>query len=129
MNIAENDAQWDNRSHSVKLDGRASIEHQISIHTQDLVEAHENFEISPMDVLHGLKYVADYRIHGGKMKNLDYNIMETLCQGLLQYANKNTGNLIFQRPTEEADMAFEIFTSFISEVEEFRKAVSYIDYY
>lgn len=53
--MAPND--WDARSVSVRLDGKASIEHQLDIHVLDLVEARQNEDIAVLDVLHGLNYV------------------------------------------------------------------------
>ncbi|KAJ3046137.1 P-type ATPase [Rhizophlyctis rosea] len=103
---------------SVRLDGRASIEHQIDIHVLDLVEAGSN-----TDVLAGLKYVMDYRIKGGKLPHLDANLMERLLEGLLQNMGHFKGNMMKHRPTEEADLCFTLFGDFIENVEEFRDAV------
>ncbi|KAI8589364.1 hypothetical protein BDZ88DRAFT_151669 [Geranomyces variabilis] len=112
------------RSVSVRLDGRASIEHQLDIHVLDLVDAKENADISLDDVLQGLKYVTEYRIKGGKMRNLDAALMERLLEGLLQNMGHLQGNLLRQRPTAEADIAFVLFGEFLEEVEEFRQAVN-----
>ncbi|KAJ3110318.1 P-type ATPase [Phlyctochytrium bullatum] len=112
------------RSVSVKLDGRASIEHQIDIHVQDLIEVNNNADISLSDVLQGLKYVMDYRIRGGKMKNLDQPLMERLLEGLLQNTGHEIGSLLKKRPNEEADLAFTLFGEFVEEVDEFRTAVA-----
>ena len=111
---------------SVRLDGRASIEHQIDIHVVDLAEAQQNKDITVLDILQGLKYVADYRLAGGKMPNLDLDIMRRLCQGLLEHTPVKKGNLLNQRPTEEADLAFTLFGEFIANVVEFRQAVGEI---
>lgn len=105
----------------------ASIEHQLDIHVLDLVEAVENKDIAVMDILEGLRYVMDYRIHGGKMPKLDAGVMKRLAGGLLQYTGKCTrNNLILQKPTDEADLAFSLFGDFLVEVEEFRTAVGMI---
>ncbi|KAJ3019984.1 P-type ATPase [Thoreauomyces humboldtii] len=117
-------SEADLRSVSVRLDGRASIEHQIDIHVLDLVDAAENSDISLDDVLQGLKYVTEYRIKGGKMRNLDGPLMERLLEGLLQNMGHQQGNLVRQRPTPEADMAFVLFGELLEEVEEFRLAVA-----
>lgn len=127
-------------------DGRASIEHQLSIHVNDLVDAylpvqsdhdHET-ETSPpksneqlsreeriglMDVLMGIKYCMDYRIKGGKMRNLDFDMMKKLCGGLLLHMKHREMRLIWPRTTEEADLSFTLFGEFLQEVKEFRKAV------
>ncbi|KAL2916648.1 hypothetical protein HK105_203760 [Polyrhizophydium stewartii] len=113
----------ESRSVSVRLDGRASIEHQIDIHVADLVEAVENHDIEVLDVLQGLKYVMEYRILGGKMPHLDAPLMARLAKGLLQHMGHQTGNLLNQHPTEEADLAFSLFADFVAEVDEFRTAV------
>ncbi|KAJ3300166.1 P-type ATPase [Borealophlyctis nickersoniae] len=113
----------DARSMSVRLDGRASIEHQIDIHVLDLVDAVNNKDISLEDVLAGLKYVMDYRIKGGKMPHLEAELMARLLEGLLQNMGHHEGNLLRHRPTPEADMAFTLFGEFLEEVEEFRTAV------
>lgn len=62
----------------------ASIEHQIDIHVVDLADSSENQEVPVADVLHGLKYVADYRLSGGKMPHLDAALMKRLAQALLE---------------------------------------------
>ncbi|KAJ3215942.1 P-type ATPase [Dinochytrium kinnereticum] len=118
-----NNNNWEMRSVSVKLDGRASIEHQIDIHVQDLIEVANNLDISLSDVLQGLKYVMDYRIRGGKMRNLEQDLMNRLLEGLIQNTGHETGSLVKKKPTEEADIAFTLFGEFVEEVEEFRNAV------
>ncbi|KAI8843026.1 hypothetical protein BC829DRAFT_446369 [Chytridium lagenaria] len=65
----------------------------------------------------------DYRVRGGKMKNLDQDLMSRLLEGLLQNTGHETGSLLKKRPTEEADIAFTLFGEFVEEVEEFRNAV------
>jgi Ca2+-transporting ATPase len=57
------------------------------------------------------------------MQHLDVSIMTRLAQGLLEQTHKKKGNLINQKPTEEADLAFAIFGDFIANVVEFRQAV------
>ena len=123
---------------SVRLDGRgilklsssqlyliskASIEHQIDIHVQDLSTISSG-DFSLLEILQGLKYVMDYRIKGGKMKNLELSLMKKLLEGLLQNMQGREGNLLNQRPTQDADLAFTIFGDFLEEVVEFRQAVS-----
>lgn len=117
---------FESRSMSVRLDGRASIEHQISIHLIDLVEASDNPDITVIDILEGLKYVANYRLQGEKMPHLDYTLMKGLSQGLLEIIPMKKGNLLNQKPTEEADLAFSLFGDFISNVVEFRQAIGEI---
>lgn len=101
----------------------ASIEHQIEIHVVDLVEAIDNTDITVLDILQGLKYVFDYRLASGKLPHLDAELMAKLCKGLLEQTHHKKGNLINQRPTEEADLAFSLFGDFIASVSEFRMAV------
>jgi Ca2+-transporting ATPase len=86
-----------------------------------LVEAIDNPDITVLDILQGLKYVSDYRIAHGKIKNLDESLMERLAKGLLEQTNKKKGNLLNQKPTEEADLAFSLIADFIQNVSEFRK--------
>ncbi|CAG8786560.1 8760_t:CDS:2, partial [Acaulospora morrowiae] len=64
-------------------DGKASIEHQIDIHVNDLFGVQESLQLSLEDVLDGLSYVMDYRIKGGRLPNLDFELMRRLCEGLL----------------------------------------------
>jgi Ca2+-transporting ATPase len=109
---------------SVRLDGRASIEHQIDIHVVDLVEAIDNADITVLDILQGLKYVSDYRISNSKMPNLDIELMKKLAKGLLEQTHKKKGNLLNQKPTPEADLAFSLICDFIANVSEFRKVIS-----
>ena len=123
MSTPIHDDNFDLRSVSVRLDGRASIEHQIDIHVLDLVECVHNTDISLADILAGLKYVMDYRIKGNKMPNLDKDIMDRLAVGLLQNMSHKTGNLISQRFTEDATLSFILFGEFLQEVAEFREAI------
>ncbi|KAJ3030919.1 UNVERIFIED_CONTAM: P-type ATPase [Siphonaria sp. JEL0065] len=111
------------RSFSVKLDGQASIEHQIDIHVQDLIEVNDVNGFSLSDILEGLKYVMDYRIRGGKMKHLNAELMARLMEALLQNMGHESGSLMKKRPTVESDLAFTLFGEFLEEVEEFRRAV------
>jgi P-type Ca2+ transporter type 2C len=96
----------------------------LDIHVLDLAEVAGNPDIGLLDVLHGLKYVMDYRIRGGKMKHLDGALMERLLDALLQHMGYETGSLLKKRPTEGADLAFTLFGEFLEEVEEFRRAVA-----
>lgn len=66
---------------SMRIDGRASIEHQISIHVNDLFDAKDSpsadaHDISVNEVMAGIRYCMDYRIKGGKLPNLDFNVMK-----------------------------------------------------
>jgi hypothetical protein len=108
---------------SVRLDGQASVEHQIDIHVLDLVEAFQNPDITVYEVLQGLKYVLDYRLCDGKIPNLDIELMKRLAEGLLHFTNKKRGNLTNRKPTEESDLAFMLFVSFLVTIPEFRQAV------
>ena len=108
----------------------ASVEHQIDIHVADLVDAIENTDITVLDILQGLKYVSDYRvargfivIYKGRMPNLEADLMERLANGLLHQTNRKKGNLMSQKPTEEADLAFRLVIDFIANVSEFRTAI------
>jgi Ca2+-transporting ATPase len=112
------------RSISVKLDGRESIEHQLDIHVLDLVESSHNPDIQLADVLAGIQYVVEYRILGGKMPNLSYDIMARLAEGLLAIMPKRTGSLLSKKFTPEANLSFVLFGQFLEEVEEFRKVVN-----
>jgi P-type Ca2+ transporter type 2C len=66
----------------------------------------------------------EYRILGGKMPHLELSLMSRLAEGLLHYTAKREGNLLVQRPTQEADLSFSLIGSFLAEVSEFRQAVS-----
>ncbi|TPX67302.1 hypothetical protein CcCBS67573_g07541 [Chytriomyces confervae] len=113
----------DMRSMSVKLDGQASIEHQIDIHVVDLVEVANNSGFTLADILEGLKYVMDYRIRHGKMLHLNADLMMRLMEALLMNTGHETGSLMKKKPTADADLAFTLFGEFLEEVEEFRRAV------
>lgn len=115
---------FDQRSVSVRLDGRSSIEHQLHIHVLDLAEAADNTDIGVLDVLQGLNYVMEYRIQNCRMVHLDAVLMRKLLAGLLQHTAKKRGNLLVQRPTEEADIAFALVAAFGCEVEEFSLAIA-----
>lgn len=119
-----NNNDWDARSVSVRLDGVASIEHQIDIHVLDLVEALHNPDILVTDVLQGLRYVVEYRIQGAKMPHLEPSLMKRLADGLLNYTAKKQGNLLAQRPTDDANLCFGLVAAFGAEVEEFRTALA-----
>ncbi|KAJ3079315.1 P-type ATPase [Rhizoclosmatium hyalinum] len=111
------------RSFSVKLDGQASIEHQIDIHVMDLIDVSDANGFSLSDILEGLKYVMDYRIRGGKFKHLNAELMQKLMEALLENMGHESGSLMKKRPTPESDLAFTLFGEFMEEVEEFRRAV------
>jgi Ca2+-transporting ATPase len=102
----------------------ASIEHQIDIHVIDLVESAHNSDVSLSDVLAGLEYVMDYRIRGGKMPNLEKDIMSRLLVGLLQNMKHRSGNLLNKKFTPEANLCFILFGEFLQEVVEFREAAN-----
>ncbi|KAI3654948.1 hypothetical protein MP228_000328 [Amoeboaphelidium protococcarum] len=133
---------------SIRTDGRLSIEHQLSIHVNDLIDVYreevpagnehddstkneeqgmKSSEISLMDVLAGLRYVMDYRIKGGKQPNLDGEMMQKLSEGLLLHMkHRQRAGFLKQRFTEESNVSFNLFADFAEEVEEFRRAVSAI---
>ncbi|CAI2175595.1 19955_t:CDS:10 [Funneliformis geosporum] len=104
-------------------DGKASIEHQIDIHVNDLFGVKENQQLSLEDVLAGLRYVMDYRLKGGRLPNLDLDLMKRLCEGLLLNMSYSEGGLLKRKMTTEANEAFILFGEFLEEVEEFRTAV------
>ncbi|CAB4407875.1 unnamed protein product [Rhizophagus irregularis] len=104
-------------------DGKASIEHQIDIHVNDLFGVKHNLQLSLEDVLAGLRYVMDYRLKGGRLPNLEFDLMKRLCEGLLLNMAHSEGGLLKRRMTPEANEAFILFGEFLEEVEEFRIAV------
>ncbi|CAG8513929.1 18315_t:CDS:10 [Racocetra fulgida] len=97
-------------------DGKASIEHQIDIHESRQL-------LSLANVLDGLQYVMNYRLKGGRLPNLDFEIMKRLCEGLLLNMSYMEGGLLKRKMTLEANRAFILFGEFMEEVEEFRQAV------
>ncbi|RIB13312.1 hypothetical protein C2G38_2198212 [Gigaspora rosea] len=106
------------------IDGKASIEHQIDIHVNDLFGIKENRQaLSLENVLAGLQYVVDYRLRGGRLPNLDFELMKRLCEGLLLNMSYMEGGLLKRKMTPEANRAFILFGEFMEEVEEFRLAV------
>ncbi|KAL6591922.1 calcium ATPase [Neocallimastix californiae] len=104
-------------------DGKSSVEHQINIHVNDLTEVSNNNDISLKEVLAGLMYVMEYRIKGGRLPHLDYDLMKRLCNGLLSNISHCEKEHFQNIPTEESDMALHLFGEFIQEVEEFRQVV------
>ncbi|ORX64077.1 calcium ATPase [Anaeromyces robustus] len=104
-------------------DGKSSVEHQINIHVNDLTEVTNNNDISLKEVLAGLMYVMEYRIKGGRLPHLDYELMKRLCNGLLSNIGHCEKEHFQNIPTEESDMALHLFGEFIQEVEEFRQVV------
>lgn len=104
-------------------DGKSSVEHQINIHVNDLTEVTNNNDISLKEVLAGLMYVMEYRIKGGRLPHLDYDLMKRLCNGLLSNIGHCEKEHFQNIPTEESDMALHLFGEFIQEVEEFRQVV------
>ncbi|KAG4099134.1 calcium ATPase [Neocallimastix lanati (nom. inval.)] len=104
-------------------DGKSSVEHQINIHVNDLTEVSNNNDISLKEVLAGLMYVMEYRIKGGRLPHLDYDLMKRLCNGLLSNIGHCEKEHFQNIPTEESDMALHLFGEFIQEVEEFRQVV------
>lgn len=128
---------------SLRVDGRLSIEHQLSIHINDLFDISFNFlensnkppentnaeqqqgigtgggggvDLTLMDVLQGLRYVMDYRIRGGKQPSIDQELMRKLAEALLIHMkHKERSILIRQRITPESELAFSLFGDFIEE--------------
>jgi Ca2+-transporting ATPase len=116
---------------SLRIDGRASIEHQLSIHVHDLIDAHGAInpvdgetaeqrlpasDFTLQDVLTGLRYCMEYRIRGGKLPNLDASIMRTLAEALtLHMQHKEQRTLLRTELTEESDLSFQLFAEFIQE--------------
>jgi len=96
-------------------DGKSSVEHQINIHVNDLTEVTNNNDISLKEVLAGLMYVMEYRIKGGRLPHLDYDLMKRLCNGLLSNIGHCEKEHFQNIPTEESDMALHLFGEFIQE--------------
>ncbi|KAI9221588.1 hypothetical protein BC828DRAFT_404786 [Blastocladiella britannica] len=108
------------------IDGKASIEHLISIHVQDLFDIASNPDVTAAEVLAGLRYLMVYRIRGGKMPSLELPIMKRLCESLLLNMTRRmpSASLLGKRLSVEANEAFCLFVEFAEEVEEFRVAVA-----
>jgi len=104
-------------------DGKSSVEHQINIHVNDLTKVSDANDISLKEVLAGLMYVMEYRIKGGRLPHLDYDLMKRLCNGLLSNIGHCEKEHFQNIPTEESDMALHLFGEFIQEVEEFRQVL------
>ncbi len=112
----------------INVDGKLSVEHQLDIHVNDLLQTDMQNGPTSMDILSGIQYVMDYRIRNGRLLHLDYEICARLVQALLRYTNLRTrphGSAWFysKKLTKEADMAFELLKDFLEEVYEFREAV------
>lgn len=110
------------------IDGKFSVEHQLDIHVNDLLQTDMPNGPTSADILSGIRYVMDYRIRNGRLLHLDYEICARLVQALLRYTNlrmRPHGGSIFysKKLTNEADLAFELFNDFLEEVYEFREAV------
>lgn len=81
----------------------------------DLFGVKENTQLSLEDVLAGLRYVMDYRLKGGRLPNLDFDLMKRLCEGLLLNMSASEGGLLKRRMTVEANEAFILFGEFLEE--------------
>jgi Ca2+-transporting ATPase len=97
-----------------KPDGVISVEHQLEIHINDLVDVEKNPDISLNEVLAGLQYVLDYRIVG-KIQRLERELMEKLARGLLIYMGVKKGKFLVQRLTDDASLAFFLFGQFFAQ--------------
>ncbi|KAJ3358854.1 P-type ATPase [Allomyces javanicus] len=107
------------------IDGKASIEHLVSIHVQDLFDIVTNPDITAAEVLAGLRYLMVYRIRGGKMPSLDADVMKRLADALLlNMGHRDNDKGLFKRLSVVANEAFCLFVEFLEEVEEFRLAVA-----
>ncbi|KAL7749976.1 hypothetical protein RI367_004491 [Sorochytrium milnesiophthora] len=73
------------------LDGKASIEHQITIHVQDLFDIAANPDVSLDEVLGGLRYLMDFRIRKGRMPTLDLEVMKRLAEALMLHMSGSKG--------------------------------------
>lgn len=99
-------------------DGRLSIEHQLEIHVNDLLQFGSQGE-EVREILTGLQYVLDYRIRGRKSCFLDEALCERLVRTLLLFTGERTGgrNLLGgreERLTANADYAFALLADFCS---------------
>jgi hypothetical protein len=100
-------------NHQRKPDGIVSIEHQLEIHINDLVISVENADISQVEVLMGLQYVMDYRIRA-KVNRLEPDLMEKLAKALIMIMAKKKGGFLVKKLTQEAQMAFHLFSEFFN---------------
>lgn len=112
----------------IVIDGKPSVEHQLDIHVNDLLQTDMPNGPTSADILSGIRYVMDYRIRNGRLMHLDYELCARLVQAFLRYTNLRTrpyGSSFFhgKKLTKEADLAFELFKDFLEEVYEFREAV------
>lgn len=108
---------------SLFIGARASIEHQIDIHTNDLAEGKTHQAFEPLEVLEGLRYVMEYRIRGGRLPNMDFSLMDRLLRVLLVNMKKREKHRFIEPgSTQEAVISLELFGKFLMEVEEFRDA-------
>ena len=63
----------------------------------------------------GIRYVMDYRLKGGRLPNLDLDLMKRLCEGLLLNMAYLEGGLLKRKMTPEANEAFILFGEFLEE--------------
>ncbi|CAG8797195.1 7978_t:CDS:2, partial [Racocetra persica] len=102
----------------------STIEIQSIRDVNDLFGVKESRQLlSLANVLDGIQYVMNYRLKGGRLPNLDFEIMKRLCEGLLLNMSYMEGGLLKRKMTLEANRAFILFGEFMEEVEEFRQAV------
>lgn len=66
-------------------------------------------------MLAGLRYVMDYRLKGGRLPNLEFDLMKRLCEGLLLNMAHSEGGLLKRKMTPEANEAFILFGEFLEE--------------
>lgn len=99
-------------------DGRLSIEHQLDIHVNDLLQFGSQGE-EVREILTGLQYVLDYRIRGHKSCVLDEALCERLVRTLLLFTGERDGGRHLlgrreQRLTANAEYAFALLADFCS---------------
>src|SRR4051812_20686847 len=68
------------------IDGKISVEHQLDIHVNDLLQAELGRGPTVLDILNGIRYVMDYRIRNGRLPHLDYDLCCRLLQAFLKFA-------------------------------------------
>lgn len=105
-------------------DGRRSIEHQLEIHVDDLLQC-APYGGEVYEILCGLQYVLNYRIRGdGKLTSLSGEICNRLVRALLLAAGAPLRQSRLQRAlhgskfTREADLAFALLVDFVMRVPE-----------
>lgn len=100
---------------AIYRDGRASVEHHLSIHIMDILTflSGTDKSIELIHTLEGIKYLMDRRIADGKQPNIDQDVMNRLATLLLKCMRMKERVGLKKTLTPESNLSFKLFGDFL----------------